>query len=176
MQAGAGSQAGFAGSNRDNAKGAKKAPLSAGTFSRAGLVSAVPRYRAGAPIGNSAPSRDHHPEKERHKQALQRRLPGNRAKPGDRLSGPLGIRNHHAQAVDRNFQRSSDVFDRLRYVARSIDRTLRNAGGWNLRCLVAHARRLPCGDTRPPPLAIRASASFSNSGSQATFGYPRQAP
>ncbi len=38
-------------------------------------------------------------------------------------------------------------------------------------------KRLPCGGgTRPPPLAIRARACFSNSGSQATFGYPRQAP
>jgi hypothetical protein len=38
----------------------------------------------------------HDPEQERHEQALQRRLAGNRAKPGDRLSGLLGIGDHLA--------------------------------------------------------------------------------
>jgi hypothetical protein len=64
----------------------------------------------------------------------------------------------------------------VRHIGCGIDRALGNAGRGHLRCLVAHARRLPCEGKGPPPLAIRASARFSNSGSQATFGYPRQAP
>jgi hypothetical protein len=176
MQAGAGSQASSVGSDGDNAESVKKAPHSAGTFAGERSPGAIPNYRAGEPTSNSASARHHDPEQERHKQALQRRLPGNGAKSGDRLSRPLRIRDHLAQSVDGNFQRSGDVFDRARRIGRCIDRTLGNARRWNFRCLGAHARRLPCEGKGPPPLAIRASARFSNSGSQATFGYPRQAP
>jgi hypothetical protein len=122
------------------------------------------------------PARHHDPKQERHKQALQRRLPGNGAKSGDRLSWPFCILDRLAQAVDGNLQRSGDLFDRARHLSCSIDRAFRNAGGWYLRCVGVHARRLPCEGKGPPPLAIRASACFSNSGSQTTFGYPRQAP
>jgi hypothetical protein len=44
---------------------------------------------------------------------------------------------------------------------------------------VAHSGALPQTETdisRPPPLAICASACLLNSGSEKTFGYPRHAP
>lgn len=104
----------------------------------------------------AASARQHDSKQECHKQALQRRLPGHRAQPGDRLSRLFGIRDCLPQPVNRNLECGADFLEGARDVGRTVYRALGNAGRWYLRWFGAHAH----------------APSVQGNGA-ATFGYPR---
>jgi len=121
------------------------------------LFSAVERRGLGR-VASAAPGQGG-PQEERDRQTGERRLPGHRAKPRQRLSGPLGGLDRRPQPVDGNSQTFGYLFDRTREICRRVDGALRDARrGHGLRYFVVHDQNSRKRMQRQPPLAIRACA------------------